>query len=285
MEIDRYKDSRWSKEIISLQKEDGLWGYFHTLSDPNKHPLTTEQALRRLQVLGFTIEDACIQKTVQYMQDCLIGKKEMPDPREKSHNWDIFTQLMLSTWIRRFTKDDNAANAVANMWADIISVAFQSGAYSHEDYLTAYYRAFSQKAYGGRLIDIVNFYHVSLIADCLDEEIEGAVFDYIINHETGIYYIYHNPVCNLPAIFASKKSSRYIRAIELLSDYKHNLSKLTFVIEWLNEHRGIDNKWDMGTSVKDFISFPLSDSWSKEARIKDCTFRIEQLISKINSMQ
>jgi ribosomal-protein-alanine N-acetyltransferase len=102
-----YKNSKWSKEIIALQNEDGLWGYFHTLSDPSKNPITTEQALRRLQILGYTIDDACIQKTVQYMHDCLIGKKDMPDRREKTHDWDIFTQLMLSTWIRRFTKDDS----------------------------------------------------------------------------------------------------------------------------------------------------------------------------------
>ncbi len=276
-----YKNSRWSKEIISIQNEDGKWGYFHTLSEPSKYPITTEQALRRLQVLGFTIDDICIQKAVQYMHDCLIGKKELPDRREKLHDWNIFTQLMLSTWIRRFTRDDTAANAVANVWADIISEAFRSGVYSHEDYLSAYFRAFSQKAKGGRLLDFVNFYQVSLVADSLDEEVEGAVFDYIMNHETGIYYINGEPLCHLPSTFASKNASRYLRAIELLSDYKHNLSKLAFVIEWVNRHKNIDNKWDMGSGSKDYISFPLSDTWNREARLKDSTFRIEQLINKI----
>ncbi len=57
-----YKNSKWSKEIISLQKEEGLWGYFYTLSEPKKYPITTEQALRRLQILGYTIEDECIRK-------------------------------------------------------------------------------------------------------------------------------------------------------------------------------------------------------------------------------
>lgn len=278
-----YKNSRWSKEIISLQNRDGLWGYFHTLSEPNKHPITTEQALRRLQILGYTIDDMCIQKAVDYMHDCLIGKKEMPDRREKTHDWDIFMQLMLSTWIRRFTKDDASANAIANTWADIISASFKSGTYSHEDYLLAYKQVFSQKAQGGRLIDFVSFYQVSLVADCLDSNIECAVFDYIINHEAGIYYIYNHPVCNLPKTFESKESSRYLRAIELLSDYKNNIDKLTFVVEWLNAQKNTADKWDMGSRVKDFIYFPLSDNWNKESRIKDCTFRIEQLINKINN--
>lgn len=279
-----YKDSKWAKEIISLQSKDGLWGYFHTLSEPNKRPISTEQVLRRLQILGYTINDTCIQMTVEYMHDCLIGKKEMPDIREKTHDWDIFTQLMLATWIRRFTKDDAAANEVANTWAHIISSAFQHNTYSHEDYLAAYKQTFSQKAHGGRLVDFVSFYQVSLIADCFDENMESTVFDYILNYKLGIYYIYSEPLTILPEMFHSKKSSRYIRAMELLSDYKHNLNKLTFVVDWLHGHKSNDNKWDMGSSVKDFISYPLSDSWNKESRIKDCTFRIEKLIDKINTL-
>lgn len=38
----------------------------------------------------------------------------------------------------------------------------------------------------------------------------------------------------------------------------------------------------MGTTVKDGIKFPLSDSWrSKDLRIKDCTYRISKLIKKM----
>ncbi len=29
-----YKDSRWASEIIGLQKDDGSWGFFHSLSNP-----------------------------------------------------------------------------------------------------------------------------------------------------------------------------------------------------------------------------------------------------------
>ncbi len=70
-----YKNSKWAKEILCLQYDEGMWGYFHTLSEPRKHPVTTEQALRRLQILGYTIDDEPIQKAVEYMNDCLIGYK------------------------------------------------------------------------------------------------------------------------------------------------------------------------------------------------------------------
>lgn len=48
-----------AQKILSQQNTDGTWGYeFHCLSIPyGKKPLSTEQALRRLNILGFTIND------------------------------------------------------------------------------------------------------------------------------------------------------------------------------------------------------------------------------------
>lgn len=77
-----HKDGKWAKQIIALQESDGKWGCFHSLSQFYDASITTEQALRRLQYLGFTMEDECIQKAVSYMSDCLAGKKNIPDRRE-----------------------------------------------------------------------------------------------------------------------------------------------------------------------------------------------------------
>ena len=70
-----YKDTKWAKQIISLQDDEGKWGYFHTLYGDSKSSYTTEKALRRLEVLVYTIQDDCIQKAVYYMKDCLKGIK------------------------------------------------------------------------------------------------------------------------------------------------------------------------------------------------------------------
>lgn len=94
-----HKDGKWAKQIISLQDEEGKWGCFHSLSQFYNAPITAEQALRRLEYLGYTIEDECIQKAVRYMDDCLIGKNAIPDRREKVHDWDIFISMILSTWL------------------------------------------------------------------------------------------------------------------------------------------------------------------------------------------
>ena len=279
-----YKNSKWAAQIIDLQKDDGSWGYFHTLSKPSKsNRLTTEQALRRLEILGYTINDKPIYKAVSYMQDCLTGKKEIPDRREKVHNWDIFTSLMLSTWIRRFLKDDHIANEVAQRWAEIISRAFEKGSYDHDIYVDTYKKVFDLKPKGGRLLDFANFYHVSLLSDALDDKTALALIDYILQHQSGIYYIYGKQISVLPQTFKSLEASRYISAVELLAGYRNPgcREKLMFVAEWLNANKEDDGNWDMGPSVKDGVQFPLSDSWrKKELRVKDCTYRISNLIEK-----
>jgi hypothetical protein len=277
-----YKESKWAKEILSLQSGDGSWGYFHSLSMPSQCPITTEQALRRLAVLGYTFEDEPIQKAIFYLNDCLTDKKHIPDRREKLHDWDIFSSLMISTWIRRFTKDNDMANRLAEKWATVISSAFISGEYSHDEYVKAYHEILGMKPKGGRLIDFVNFYPVSLTADMFEKKTEGKVFDYILNHKEGVYYLYNSALSVLPDTFASKKSSHYLAAIEILTAYKTNLKKLGFVCDRLMSNRNENGKWDMGGSVNDKVYFPLSDSWRRtEIREMDCTYRVQKLLDSI----
>ncbi|WP_406242444.1 hypothetical protein ACF3M2_19715 [Tissierella carlieri] len=280
-----YRKSKWASDIIALQKDDGSWGYFHTLSDPSKqNPIATEQAIRRLEILGYTINDNPVMKAVSYMQDCLAGKRSIPDRKEKLHNWDIFTELMLSTWIRRFTKDDNNANNVARKWIDIISYAFEKGVYDNNIYIETYQKIYKLPPRGGRLLDFSTFYQISLLANSLDDKVAIALFDYILQHQSGVYYIYDKRISVLPEVFKSKQASRYIGAIELLSEYKNPgcKDKLESVVEWLNSNKEPEGFWDMGTTVKDGVRFPLSDSWrSKDLRIRDCTYRISNVIKRI----
>jgi hypothetical protein len=277
-----YKESKCAREILSLQKEDGSWGYFHSLSEPVKLPVTTEQALRRLSVLGYTIDDEPIIKAVSYIADCLESRNQVPDRREKLHDPNIFTDLMLSTWIRRFTKEIGRANDIARVWTHVISSAFICGEYDHAEYAKVYTDTFGIPPRGGRFTDFVNFYQVSLNSDMYDTKTESSVFDYILNHSGGIYYICDGPLSVLPAEFNSKQASRYLGAVELLCSYRNNLDKLEFVSDWLMENRNENGKWSMNSKVADEIYFPLSDSWRRaEIREIDCTYRVQKLLEKI----
>lgn len=276
-----HKDGKWAQQIISLQEADGKWGCFHSLSGFYNAPITTEQALRRLERLGYTMEDECIQKAVCYMNDCLCGKQTIPDRVEKVQDWDVFTSLILATWIRRFTCDNLAANKVAKQWSDVISITFANGTYNYETYVTAYCDILGHN--GGRIIDFVNFYPISLMSDCLDKKIEISVMDYVIHRESGIYYVYDDKIAVLPHLFESKNASRYLAAVELLSNYKHAKYMLKFVMDWLYNNRKENDRWDMGRTVNDKVYFPLSDDWRKiETREADCTERITNLIRKLS---
>ena len=279
-----HKDGKWAREILSLQKENGQWGFFHTLSEPSKAPMTTEQALRRLQILGYDIRDGAIAKAVEYMSDCLRGAREIPDRKEKLHDWNLFTRLMLSAWIRRFTPADPRANQTARDWAAVVAGAFQSGRYEPGDYRAAYTGVFGQAPRGGRLADFVSFYQVSLLAGVLEPAAERLVMDYILQHPYGIYYVYNARLTEPPPEFASKAASRYIGALELLAGYKNSGDKLRFAVEWLEQNRNADGKWDLGSQAKDGVYFPLSDNWRARAvREADCTERITRLLEQLSN--
>ena len=275
-----HKNGKWAKQIISLQDEEGKWGDFHSLSQFSDSVITTEQALRRLERLGYTIEDKCIQKAVSYMNDCLTGKKSIPDRREKVHDWDVFTALILSAWIRRFTGDCPDANRVVKQWADVVSAAFAGGTYDHNEYVSVYHKII--KPDRGRLVGFLNFYPISIVSDLLDEKTESAAMDYILNSDGGIYYIYDGKISVPPQVFESREASRYLAAVELLAKYRKSGHKLNFVIDWLNDNRNENGKWDMGKSVNDKVYFPLSDDWrKKEIREADCTERITVLLNEL----
>jgi hypothetical protein len=290
-----YKDSKWAKKIIELQYDDGSWGFFHTFYNRyQKLPITTEQALRRLYVLGYTIDDLPIRKAVNYLHNCLDRKIKYPDhpegsPDENFKNFYIAVDLMLSTWIKRFTLEDKIANSVVKRWAIIINSAFENGKYDHNKYLATYEKIFGKKykrgGFDNSAAGIVNFYYVSSLANELDKSIEPIYFKHILEHDGGIYYVYNENIKKIPKEFKSEKSSRYISAIELLSKYKNYDCKkqLDFIKNWLNKNMINENEWDMGKEAKDGINFPLSDSWKKEEnRIKDCTYRIKKLMNEIH---
>lgn len=277
------ENSRWAKEIISLQKPDGSWGYFHTLSNPTKsQPITTEQALRRLKILGLTENDEPIQRAIKYIESCLKREIDIPDRKEKFRDWEIFRSLMFATWIKIFSPQNQYALDVAKKWANIIENAFLYDAYNHIEYVKSFSEILGMKPHNDRSVDFVTFYQITILQGMLKPSTEEKVINYIINDDTGIYYIYGAKIATLPKDFSSKEANRYLSAVELLSGYDKAKEPLGFVVEWLKSNKHNEGYWDLGPSAKDGINFPLSDSWrSVQSRRKDCTLRIERLIEKL----
>lgn len=126
------------------------------------------------------------------------------------------------------------------------------------------------------------FYHVALLQGVLNSATERLLLDYYISRAEGIYYVYDKCLGKLPETFASKETSHYLAAVEALADYPQAKEKLSFVANWLISNKNECGSWDLGSSVKDGVYFPLADSWRrKELRISDCTERISNLLQKI----
>lgn len=68
--------------------------------------------VHRLKTLGYTMQDECIARAVAYMDAVLRGEQAFPDPWKKTHDWAAFIEMVMATWIRRFTLENEWANAV-----------------------------------------------------------------------------------------------------------------------------------------------------------------------------
>jgi hypothetical protein len=265
-----YKSGKWAKKIIEMQLDNGSWGYFHTLYKDKILPISTEQALRRLEILGFNSDDKPIKKVLKYMHDCLTGKIIFPDREEKFQNWKIGRDFMLATWIKIFSEKDDAANDIAQKWVGIINSAFKNKNYDHDLYKESYIKTFGIKTVHE---NISIFYLVSIITNLLDKNIEKNYFNHILDNNTGIYYMYDKKLTIVPD-FMGKGTNCYLRAIELLAKFNNPecKSQLNFIVNWLKQNMIEKNKWDMGKDSKDGINYPLSDSWkTEENRVNDCT--------------
>lgn len=273
-----YRNGKWANQIISMQHSDGGWGCFHTLRRDSDTPMTTEMALLRLELLGYTADDECIKRALAYMET-LLHTGELPEGKEKTSDFETFVDLIVATRIRRFTNRCKSANEIAGKWAQILTTAFSSGTYSQSDYEANYLHVFERKPKGGRLTDFVSFYQISLLPGMPDRQTESLMLDYILKHESGIYYVYESRLDVPPAKFQSKEASRYLAAIELLTRYESGKHKLSFAYDWMKANQQSAGTWDMGPAAKDGVYFPLSDRWDNTTRIIDSTHRISKLLS------
>lgn len=279
----KHKEGKWATQILLARHEDGMWGNFHALSSPVKgRPITTEQAIRRLHRLGYTIEDEVIKNVVERMVLCITDRQKIDNYFEKTHDWQLFEKLMLSAWIRIFEPQNPYALEVARGWADIAEKAFASGTYCREDDIEAFTQQQGRKPRSGFETGFGMFYHAVLLQGVLTPKTERMFLDYYLSKPDGMYYIYDRPLNQVPEEFVSKGASCYLAAMEVLEGYETAKEKLSFVVEWLNDNKDENGQWDFGPKANDGVYFPLADSWRKaEDRKRDCTERVNRFLKRL----
>lgn len=277
-----HRTGKWAAAVLSAQQPDATWPAwcFHGLSMSDKAPLTTEQALRRLHALGFTREDEPIRRCVDTLAACLRGERKIDTYWEKGIDWAMYEPLMLAAWVRRFDPDQPDALAYARRWAKVVEAAFAQGTLDESAWNAAYEAEFHRKERHPQPIGFTPFYHTMLLPGMLSPETESAMVQHILKH--GVYYVYPRPLIHPPASFASKETSHWLAALELLAEYPSARAQLSFAAAYLHMSIGPDGQWDLGAKANDKVYFPLSDSWRTEAARKaDCTERIRRFLDKI----
>lgn len=277
-----YKEGKWAKQILAQRQEDGLWGTFHTLSQPVPgRSYTTEQAIRRLLFLGYTAQDEVLGTVVKRMEQCIRGERPIDNYSEKKHDWPLFEQLMLGAWLRILDPQNEAGLTVARQWARIAEQAFAGGRYSREDDAAAFLQWKGRRPKSEFETGFGMFYHAALLAGVLPPRTEDRFLDHCLSRPGGMFYIYDGPLDRPPQEFASRAASRYLAAIEVLSRYDRARDKLAFAADWLCANRDENGQWDFGEKAKDGIYFPLSDRWDKAARLADSTHRVARVLTAL----
>ena len=115
--LETYKTGKWAKQILAQRREDGLWGNFHALSCPVPgKSYTTEQAIRRLYYLGYTVDDEVIQTALRRMEQCVKGELPIDDYSEK-----ILTQFIRYSG-RPVVSMEAATRHPLQSFADLITI-------------------------------------------------------------------------------------------------------------------------------------------------------------------
>ena len=278
-----HRSGKWAANILASQQEDGTWGsVFHSMGQPNGNPLTTEQALRRLHALGFTITDEPIRRCVDTLSTCLRGERKIDAYWEKGLDWAMFEPLMLAAWIRRFDPAQPDALAFARRWAKVVEAAFAGGTLDESAWNATYEAEFHRKELHPNPLGLWALYHGMLLPDVLTPPTEQAFIRHILH--SGMYYIHPAPLTHPPAEIATKQASYWLAALEVLADYSCAREELAFAAAWLYLTADADVQWDFGSKASDKLYFPLSDSWRSAAiRKADCTARVRRFLDKISS--
>jgi hypothetical protein len=282
-----FRTGTWARAILETQRPNGSWGQFHSRVAPYKDQ-TTEQALRRLHILGFTREDPPVRRALAYLRDCLQGRQTIPDRREKGAGWDCYVTLMLAAAIRIFDPSDPAIRRVVDQWRRVAAETFAAGTFDEIVYRRIFTDTFGiSPCVHSRYADFSCRYPVELLAGVLDAATGAALVRHVLDHPSGLYYVCDGPIRTPPAFGTERRTSAWIGAIELLSLHPGEATgrELRFAEAWLEGIRDPAGEWDLGPAARDGIYLPLSDSWrSPDLRRADCTLRIGTLVEKLRAM-
>jgi len=267
------------KEIIESQNDKGFWPSYHG---------DTEGKIRKLLWFGLENKHTCLERAVEYSLRLLRGE-EPHDRSEKQDNvrwWpEMFMPLVISATLTGLNEVNAHIAPYRKCWSDLTESVFADGKYDHEANATVQNEHFGFRT---KCILPPNCYYIPLLlaphngGNCLTDETDRALTEYLLNVAGGIWYVYNKTPGDLISIEAENRDSRdfchWIRALSLISKFKGWAKYEQKYVDWIMEQRNYDGLWAF---PKKHYWFGLSNSWRGNNRAIDSTiFVLRMLMNK-----
>ncbi|WP_196156974.1 hypothetical protein [Reinekea sp. G2M2-21] len=276
--------SKQVAKITGQQLEDGSWDRFHTLSTRSIKKITTENAVKRLLILGLGKDDLPLRRAFSYMEKYLLREIDYRDDKENLSDWREINELFSAAWMLEIDNSSSIANRVADKWAMLITQSFTQQEFNYRDYLAAFKKIFKVDA-GKRVWNLECFHVVSIARGRLEPKTENRFIKHILGGDKGLYYLTScGKLDSIPSEFMSRNAVRFIWSHYFLSRFPSYKKYSEPVCNWLKINRLEDGLWDFGPKSKDDVFLPYSDSWRIHINRKiDSTILVENYLQSVSA--
>ena len=276
--------SQWVKELEGVQESNGIWGRFHSQDTKVKKTFrTSEAAIQRALSLGLDKDDAILKRAVSYIEKFLLGQEQWSDWAEKHEGWVVNTRFITAGTLAKVDPLHPLLPPYHAVWVEILKRTFASGTYDAAAERAAH-RQLNAIFTPGKYLHLGMLYPLLILTSGsrpLPEGLEDSLLKWLWQRAEGTYYVTPHRLSDFPAI-SLPRFCGWLTALEVLSRFPHWKNVAGDAIDWIWSQRAADGLWDMGSSARTDISFPLSDSWrdAKDRKI-DCTVRVLAVLAKV----
>lgn len=265
---EQLNESKWVKDIVNEQKENGSWGRFHSQDSREKQKYkTTESAVKHLSYLGMKRGDEPIDKVCDYMESLLSNKIPWPDAWEGNRWFQAGVDLFITSKLSIFGCDENLYNSIAEKWITILSEAFSNGVYdSHKA---------DEKAKEIIGVDIHDSYiglnsinSIILFSNNrhkIPEDLQRKYLYWLHTYPKNVFYLVTLPAKHPMYITNSNEISDWIILMNYLSKFDGFYEEFSDEINWLISVCCHDGFWDFGKAL---TKLKLSDDWRRNINRK-----------------
>jgi len=277
--------SKWYRQLVDEQWEDGSWGRFHSMDSriANKQKfISTEAALRRLRELGLSKDDPVVAKCIRLMERYIREEEAWPDYVEKHKDNGrgfIFCRPFLTAAnLNLFDPENPVIKSLRDVVAETTKTAFVDGCFNEvywkqkvSEYLVPSI-AHPGIAYSPMLLQNVG---------CMEDTLQRHYLSYIWEKQNGIYYISNFAVSKKHSL-EDKKFTTWLSSLELLSGFSlfPEFMKNDIFQHLMNEVNRIIIG-DVTLPPAHPITGHYSDNWrDKNKRKTDMVLRITRILVK-----